>query len=66
MKTQVIFDYDEASGKWNVFVTNVIDKTKAVQAFNAVLLTTRQAKIGMEFNKAEYYCVGTYKISVEI
>ena len=62
----ITFVYDDTVGKWEVFAMNVSGEIEAVQAFNAVVLTCRQATPTLEANKAEHIVGEQYKISVGI
>lgn len=64
--TKVTFIYDEPTKKWEVIVSGVTTPLEALQAFNAVLLTCRQATVGLYCNKAELVNneQGSYKISI--
>lgn len=39
---EVIFQYDEATRKWDPVVKGVVDKIEARQAFSAVVLTCQE------------------------
>lgn len=71
MQTKVTFIYDELTQKWEVIVSGVSGGLEALQAFNAVILTTRQATPNIENNEVELIgenenCEHVYKISVGI
>lgn len=44
-KERVIFQYDEPSRMWEVFVSGCSSINEAKQAFNAVILTIQEAQI---------------------
>lgn len=58
-------EYDPDCGKWEVLVSNAADATEAVQGFNAVVITLRDAEPGMH-HRAELQPDGRYKINVGI
>jgi len=72
MKPTVSFIYDEKLRAFDVFVTGCISSSEALECFNAVILTSRQATPKLNYNKAEHIPaldeLGdlTFKISVGI
>lgn len=71
MQTKVTFFYNESSRKWEVIVTGVLDSLEALQAFNAVILTSQKAIPQINANKAEFIGVDefhnkVYKIFVGV
>lgn len=60
----VAFEYDEPSQKWEVFVHGATTPLEALQGFNAVVITMRDATPRVECNRAEKQANGSYKISV--
>lgn len=61
---KVTFIYDESTHKWDVIVSGVESPLEALQAFNAVLLTSRQAIPSIDCNKATQLTADSYKISI--
>ena len=61
----VAFEYDESCAGWEVMVSNAANAVEAVQGFNAVVITTRDATPGMH-NRAEVQPDGRYKIFVGV
>jgi hypothetical protein len=61
---EVCFQYDESVKLWEVFVKGAADQLEALQGFNAVILTTRQAVPSVNCNRAEKQEDGSFKISV--
>lgn len=63
---KVTFSYDENCRKWEATISGVEDETEAKQAFNAVLITARQAKVTMEHKtvqkSAEEYLISSVAI----
>jgi len=51
MPFQVIFEYQEASRNWEVFVKGAHTELEARQGFCAVLFTTHDATPAVQFNK---------------
>lgn len=61
---EVAFIYDEPAQKWEVIVRGAASPLEALQGFNAVLITARQAIPRVESNRADVQPDGTYKVSV--
>ncbi len=60
----VTFEYDETLGKWEVMVSGAKTELEALQGFNAVIYTCRDATPDIRFNKAILQSDKRYKISV--
>ena len=50
--TRVVFEYDEETQKWEVTVEGLSDPIEVKQAFNAVLVTSREPLTCMEHKVA--------------
>lgn len=48
MKISVCFNYDESSSKWEVEIVGTDSHIEAKQAFNAVVLTCKEVRIGLD------------------
>lgn len=44
---KVCFEYDEGVREWEVVIEGVVSSTEAIQAFNAVVITIRDAPVHM-------------------
>ena len=65
-KFKVLFEYDEANGKWEVYCLGAKNEFEALDMFCAVIVTSRMAIPSQNYNKAEKLENGRYKISVGI
>ncbi len=66
---KVIFEYDEASRKWEVFVEGATTALEAVQGFNAVVITAHEATPTVAANKAMHEItplMNRYKIIIGV
>lgn len=63
---QVIFTYDEPSRLWETSVRGAENEREAIQGFEAVLLTSRQATPNIGYNRATRKSDGSYTISVGV
>ena len=61
---QVIFQYDESTKLWDVFVRGATSPLEAVQGFNAVVITARDATPSIETNRATMNRCGDYEIGI--
>ncbi len=61
---EITFQYDRELGKWEVIAKGADSALDALQGFNAVLMTAREAIPDVQYNKAILQADGSYKISV--
>jgi small nuclear ribonucleoprotein (snRNP)-like protein len=62
----VTFTYDARARKWEVVVRGAESVQGALEGFNAMLLTARQATPSLAMNRATRTSPGVYVISVGI